>query len=386
MNKIVRYSARYLLCFCLYYSGVFFLARSMRRLLGRYQVVVLAYHSFSNDLNYLDMAIPAPLFLSQVRALRKAFNVQTLSDFLASYDQATDIKEDYAVITVDDGYSDNLQPLMEAAEKYGAPSTVYLTTDCIDLRQPSAAMWLMLAIHYATAESIMLPKIGIGPTWIRTQTEKDCAIQDIDRILKSLPAGEQRAVIDSLLDQSGSATLVRKLAQTVMLDWNQVRLMHEAGIEFGAHTLTHPVLAELCPHALRHEIEGSIQRVKDMIGVEVVPFAYTYGDHVSVSERAIEMCEISGASAAVMLTDGRFSSNDRFAIPRTMITRDRSVTPWGSFSRAMWACEMEGLVDLIRRVSAVVQHTFRRAVSCMLAVTSLFENIYLIHALSGGTV
>jgi peptidoglycan/xylan/chitin deacetylase (PgdA/CDA1 family) len=382
MKKVVRYSARYLLCFCLYYSGVFFLVRCIRRLLGRYQVVILAYHSFSDDLRYLDMAIPARLFLRQVRSLRNAFKVATLSDVLAACDRATPPEEDYAVITVDDGYSDNFEPLMEAIEKYGVPSTVYVTTDCIDLRQPSAAMWVMLAIHYATAESVTLPEIGIGATWIRSRAEKDSAVRDIDGVIKLMPASEQRAVIDTLLEKCGSATVVRELAQTVMLDWNQIRVMHNAGIEFGAHTLSHPVLAELWPQALRYEIEGSIRRVKEMLSLEAVSFAYTYGDVDCVSEKAIQVCRTSGATAAVTLSEGRLSSHDRFAIPRTMVTCDRCMTPWGSFSRAMWACEMEGLVDLFRSMRANFQRACRRAVSCMLTFTSFCEDAHSIHALS----
>jgi peptidoglycan/xylan/chitin deacetylase (PgdA/CDA1 family) len=386
VNRIIRYSARYLLCLAFYYSGVFFLVRGIRRLLGRYRVVILAYHSFSNDLRYLDMAIPAQLFLRQVLYLRNAFKVQTLSNFLTAYDRTRCAEDDCAIVTVDDGYSDNFEPLMDAITKYDVPSTVYLTTDCIDLRQPSAITWAMLAIHHATAESVDLPEIGIGRRWIRTPAEKECAIQDIDRVLKLLPSDDQQKLIDALLRKSGSARTVRELAQTVMLDWSQVRLMCKAGIEFGAHTLTHPVLRLLDSRALRNEIEGSIHRLKEILGAKTVTFAYTYGDVACVSEKAVEICRESGASAAVMLTDGRFSSNERFAIPRRMVTCDQSVTPWGSFSRAMWACETEGLVDLMRKVNAYVQRAFRRAVSCVLPLTAFCENVYCIHGLSGGTM
>ena len=52
-----RYLARYLLCFCLYYFGIVFLARTIRRWHGNHRVVILAYHSFSDRIRYLDMAV-----------------------------------------------------------------------------------------------------------------------------------------------------------------------------------------------------------------------------------------------------------------------------------------------------------------------------------------
>ena len=61
--------------------------------------------------------------------------------------------------------------------------------------------------------------------------------------------------------------------------------MHLAGVEFGAHTLTHPVLSGLDPAAARDEIVTSVQRVREMLGVDTVTFAYPYGGQADVNER-----------------------------------------------------------------------------------------------------
>jgi len=45
---------------------------------------------------------------------------------------------------------------------------------------------------------------------------------------------------------------------------------------------------------------------------------------------------------------------DSFRIPRLMVTSDRSTTPLGAFSPAVWACELEGLVDVVRRLMASI--------------------------------
>ena len=46
------------------------------------------------------------------------------------------------------------------------------------------------------------------------------------------------------------------------LDWPMVELMAEAGIEFGAHTLTHPHLPQLGDEQLQQELLDCRQRIK----------------------------------------------------------------------------------------------------------------------------
>ena len=288
--------------------------------------------------------------MEQVRYVSKFYRVQTLSSVVSASNSATGFRGDVVVITADDGYADNFQPLIEAAIKFEAPSTLYVTTNCIDVGEPTTVMWVMLVVHYAAAQSIDLPEIGLRTMWIRTAKEKETAIREIDGLLKPLPPNRRSEVINGLIDKSGRGELVRQLGQSVMLQWNQIRAMSSVGVEIGAHTVTHPVLSRLDPVAARCEIVGSVDRVRAMLGSEAITFAYPYGGQADVNEMVVETCRSSGVKAAVMLVgDGRLGS-DFFRIPRMVVTSDRSTTPWGRFSRAMWACELEGLVDLARNV------------------------------------
>ena len=345
-----RHFGRYLLCLCLYYSGILFLARAARLRRGRYRLVVLAYHSFSDGISYLDMAVPPSLFREQLRYLCRAFKVRSLSSALASRRGENGVRSDTAVITVDDGYADNFQPLMDAAVTLGAPSTLYLTTGCIDTRRPTTVMSVMLAVHHAAVESIDLSEFGLGVMPIQTPAEKESAIRAIDGYLKPLSPGRRQEVVDALIEKTGNSDRVRELARSAMLSWDQVRAMRAAGVEFGAHTVTHPVLSGLDSAAARDEICASVQRVKEMLKSEAVDFAYPYGGPSEVDDAAVEICRGSGARSAVMLVEGEMRDGDWFSIPRTMVTSDRSTAPWGSYSRAVWACELEGLVDVARNL------------------------------------
>jgi Polysaccharide deacetylase len=206
-----------------------------------------------------------------------------------------------------------------------------------------------------------------------TQREKECAIREIVKSLRFLPVHTRNAFIDTLIEKSGRAEVIRRLSRSMMLEWSQVRLMHSAGVEIGAHSTTHPVLSHVQLGAAREEVVGSVRRVTEMVGTETCTFAYPYGSKDDVDPRVVEICATSGIRAAVMLVDGAAPGDDPFRIPRTMVTQDRSTSPWGSFSRAMWACEMEGLVDLVRDLAAGIRGVFRKVLLVVFAMTRVVE-------------
>ncbi len=68
-----------------------------------------------------------------------------------------------------------------------------------------------------------------------------------------------------------------RLPQLPLLRWSQIREMADLGIQFGAHTKTHPNLRRLSDVAAREEIIGSQKAIEDHIQHRVNTFAYPYG-------------------------------------------------------------------------------------------------------------
>jgi peptidoglycan/xylan/chitin deacetylase (PgdA/CDA1 family) len=62
-----------------------------------------------------------------------------------------------------------------------------------------------------------------------------------------------------------------------MLSWRQIRELQHWGIEFGAHTCTHPDLRSLPAADVRAEIGTSKAIMEDMLGATVRSFAYPFG-------------------------------------------------------------------------------------------------------------
>ncbi|MCB1018453.1 MAG: polysaccharide deacetylase family protein [Acidobacteria bacterium] len=62
-----------------------------------------------------------------------------------------------------------------------------------------------------------------------------------------------------------------------ILCWSRVQELHRLGIQFGAHTMTHPPLTAIPLDRARAEILESKKRIEDRIGEAVTTFAYPYG-------------------------------------------------------------------------------------------------------------
>lgn len=62
-----------------------------------------------------------------------------------------------------------------------------------------------------------------------------------------------------------------------LLSWPDIKEMYQHGIEFGAHTLSHPDLTKISVKEAEQEIAESKVAIQDRLGQEVSMFAYPYG-------------------------------------------------------------------------------------------------------------
>ena len=64
-----------------------------------------------------------------------------------------------------------------------------------------------------------------------------------------------------------------------MLTWPQLRQLADAGVEVGAHTVTHPFLPDIAPENAWEEISRAKDEIEDRLGREVQAFSYPNSKH-----------------------------------------------------------------------------------------------------------
>jgi peptidoglycan/xylan/chitin deacetylase (PgdA/CDA1 family) len=84
-------------------------------------------------------------------------------------------------------------------------------------------------------------------------------------------------VTDKVGHQNDWAT-VPDLRGRPLLSWEQICEMSQNGIQFGAHSRTHPNLVELSTEQMREEIAGSKTDLENVLQQPIVAFAYPFGE------------------------------------------------------------------------------------------------------------
>lgn len=98
-----------------------------------------------------------------------------------------------------------------------------------------------------------------------------------------------------------------------LLDWQQVTELGGQGFQFGAHSISHPILPNLSPDDAKHEIADSKAELQQCTGQAVEFFAYPFG-RWNPAVRAVVQEHYRGAcstGAGVVQPD-----SDPFALPR----------------------------------------------------------------------
>jgi peptidoglycan/xylan/chitin deacetylase (PgdA/CDA1 family) len=98
-----------------------------------------------------------------------------------------------------------------------------------------------------------------------------------------------------------------------MLSWSEIREMQRCGIEFGAHTLTHPDLTRLSIKSAEREICESKAIIENALSTSVASFAYPYGRYDTRSREIVRRHFTCASSDKLGLAH---TGSDVFALER----------------------------------------------------------------------
>jgi peptidoglycan/xylan/chitin deacetylase (PgdA/CDA1 family) len=151
-------------------------------------------------------------------------------------------------------------------------------------------------------------------------------------------------LVAGLVGQSSRWTLPICGVAFPLMDWTAARSLGEAGMECGAHTMTHPPLAERPATEWHQELVESRQLLEQRLGREVRHLAYPFGS-VDASVRAA--AEESGYVSACTTEKGLAMFGD----DRLMLRR---VPVYGNDSLLDFICRL--------RTAETARQVFRRTI------------------------
>ena len=256
--------------------------------------------------------VDATRFSGQLRVLKRYFRVMPLLEAVRLLEQDK-LPARAACITFDDGYADNAEIALPILMEHGLCATFFIATGFLDGGQ----MWndrVIELVRQTAGDRLDLSASDLGCFDIATLALRRNAIDVLLGKLKYLPP-EHR------LERVGNICGIGE-ADGLMMSSAQVRALHRAGMEIGAHTVNHPILTRISDQSARIEILHSKNSLERIIDSKVSLFAYPNGKPGNdYGPMHIQMVKELGFQAAVATVRGAASSiADRFQLPR--------FTPW----------------------------------------------------------
>jgi peptidoglycan/xylan/chitin deacetylase (PgdA/CDA1 family) len=264
-------------------------------------VQILTYHRVNDERDPFFPAIPSAVFATQMEYLASHFSVCSLTEAVERL-RTGDVPDNTVVITFDDGYRDNYIYAFPILRKFCIPATIFLATSSIG---SGAILWhdRVFVAFRETREPFLR---GYGKACrsysLQTVAERLTAQQDILRFLRSLDECERAIWINRLV--ADLKVEERKEASHLMLSWDEVREMHQHGIAFGSHTVTHPILSTLSTERIEQEIYESQNAIAQEIGVVPTTFAYPNGSLEDFTPETKEILHDAGYICAVTTVFG----------------------------------------------------------------------------------
>jgi peptidoglycan/xylan/chitin deacetylase (PgdA/CDA1 family) len=105
------------------------------------------------------------------------------------------------------------------------------------------------------------------------------------------------------------------------MEKRQLKELHHAGFEIGAHTVTHPDLGILSGDAAFREISDSKKLLEDILSAEVTSFAYPFGGSDNMSSENVELVKSAGFACCCSCYGGFVDlKSDPYNIQRIGVT------------------------------------------------------------------
>jgi peptidoglycan/xylan/chitin deacetylase (PgdA/CDA1 family) len=282
---------------------------------GRQRLTILIYHRVLPNPDFMRPDEPdVSTFSWQMELLAKHFHPLSLQDALHRQREGQ-LPERAVCVTFDDGYADNADLALPILKRLGVPATVFISTGFLD----GGRMWndtIIESCRSIAQRSLDLSSFGLGTYSLGSDDERLQSARKILAAIKHLDSFHRQQITDSV------ARLAENLPNDLMLTERQVKNLHASGVEIGAHTDTHPILASLSAEEARAEIVNGKQRLETIINDPVRSFAYPNGrpghDFLPIHR---DILPDLGLTAAVTTEKGVASKiSDPFMLPR--------FTPW----------------------------------------------------------
>lgn len=227
------------------------------------------------------------------------------------------------MVTFDDGFRDNYEVAFPVLKRLGMPALFFLSTGYIGGKQ---LFWFDRVVHLllrSTVPSLRLDALDLTLKLPNNANIRRDAARQVLRRLKLASDSDRLHVLRQLETAADMLVDEAEIAMGLPMTWAQAREMAQAGMEFGSHTVTHPILAMADAKQLRMELEASKADIERATGQPVRALAYPVGGANAVNAQVLAATTQAGYDIAFTYQSGvnRLASTAPLLLKRLHVGR-----------------------------------------------------------------
>jgi peptidoglycan/xylan/chitin deacetylase (PgdA/CDA1 family) len=273
---------------------------------------ILMYHSVVEDPKVTDSVLgisrSRASFEAHMETLAREFSPVSMQDVGKFARDGKELPRRAVAVTFDDGFADNYEVALPILNRYGVPATIYLMVDAV--ASGLLPWYCRLRFAFNTTRRA---------EWIDAEKNQTYSLSTQEARAAAMTAAWERGAKMTGTTQEEFVQRIEKSLEIepfrsehgLMLTWEQARRWRRAGHAIGAHTLSHPNLAQVKVSEARSEIVRSKQKIEEELDEVVEHFSYPHPAlNPQWSQQTLEITREAGYKTAVLTTRGPVRAGD----------------------------------------------------------------------------
>jgi peptidoglycan/xylan/chitin deacetylase (PgdA/CDA1 family) len=254
----------------------------------------------------------------QIRLLKDQYHVISPGEFRKWLEGAAELTSRAVLITCDDGLLNTLTDMLPVLKSEGVPCLFFILG--ASTRTHGSRLWyeeLYQLLTHETHDSVMnARRVAVFRAhWWQAVLE-----------MSGLDPAQREDRIGRLRNRHRQKIVDSFPTRWRLLNSDQLRQLADAGMEIGAHTLSHPVLSACDEGLARREIKESKLELERILGKPVWAFAYPFGNPETMGDREVKLAREFGFTCAFVNTGGGMVDRSQpFTLARTHVTAQMSL-------------------------------------------------------------
>jgi len=224
-------------------------------------------------------------FKNQIDYIKKNFQILTSTELIENL-KSDNFKNNIAAIHFDDGFQSYAEMAVPYLREQKIPSTIFLINSVIEGKVP-----IRNKLAYCLNSEGRRPLLDQWQKFLDQEGVKILNLKKMDNA--AILAWAKRNVsekMDKAIEKIYEEWIQKENLPHPFLDKkNVLSLKKEPYVEFGSHTLNHPILSQLSSEQQHYEIIEGHENMEKLLEMGLIHFAYPHGGEIDFNEKSKDL-------------------------------------------------------------------------------------------------